>query len=529
LRGFQEELGEHIGHAFLEAPTGSGKTLAAICWALRNRRGGERIFYILPYQASLEAMEDTLTGFLLKIPQDHGVKQWGFGRENVAVLHARVLDYAFREHFERLGEYEAAASYAKAEAELNRLAHKPIKVSTPFQLLKWFFGIPRWEIGVSEMVGGLFVFDEIHAYDTHVVALILQMVQVLRRLGGRFLFMSATFPPFLKGLLQEALGEEGAAFALEPRDDWSVGFLSQARHRLRWRDTRLEDLFPEILMTIREGRRALIVANRVDQAQWIYQQLKEHSDGIYLLHSRFARRDRVEWERMVIRFLRGEQKVPVQAVVATQVVEVSLDVSFDTCFTEVAPVDDLLQRFGRVNRYGEYPDGVEVHVARRFDEDRLRFVYDLKRIKVTMECAPPDGSLLTASTAADWVWRVYRGGQTPQERKRFEQARAAFSALLEDLRPLSHLDEGRDEFQGLFQSVEVLPKTLFEEYEEHRQARRYLLANALLVPIPVGTFYMLNKAGRLTKLRDGTLLAEATYNKELGLLPKEPDIDAEIL
>jgi CRISPR-associated endonuclease/helicase Cas3 len=112
FRPFQRKLSRHEGNAFLEAPTGSGKTVAAIAWALNNRKGGERIFYLLPYQASIEAMADTLEGF--------------FGKENVAVLHARALDYAFRQYFEQTGEYESAAVQAKAETELNRLAHKPI-------------------------------------------------------------------------------------------------------------------------------------------------------------------------------------------------------------------------------------------------------------------------------------------------------------------------------------------------------------------------------------------------------------------
>lgn len=191
LRPFQKAVSDHQGNAFLEAPTGSGKTNAAIAWALRNRKGGERIFYLLPYQASIEAMAHTLEQL--------------FGRENVAVLHARALDYAFREHFEQTGEYESAARQAILEGELNRLAHKPIKVTTPFQLIKWLFGVPRFEIGISEMVGGLFVFDEIHAYDAHVIAIITEMVRFLKQLGGRFLFMSATFPRFLKEILKEAL------------------------------------------------------------------------------------------------------------------------------------------------------------------------------------------------------------------------------------------------------------------------------------------------------------------------------------
>jgi CRISPR-associated endonuclease/helicase Cas3 len=518
LRKFQEDLSNHVGHAFLEAPTGSGKTLAAILWALRNRKCGERIFYLLPYQASIEAMADTLEGY--------------FGRENVAVLHARALDYAFREYFEELGEYEAAESYAKAEAELNRLAHKPIKVATPFQLLKWLFGIPRWEIGVSEMVGGLFIFDEIHAYDAHVIALIVEMVRFLKKLGGRFLFMSATFPPFLKELLQEAVGESIKGFALklqeDSEDDWTKQFLSQARHLLRWRDTTLEALLPEIIQAVNERKRVLVVANRVAQAQEIYRTLREKVEGVHLLHSRFIRRDRVEKERTIIGSLQGKNDVDVRVLVATQVVEVSLDVSFDTIFTEVAPVDDLLQRFGRVNRYGEHREGVEVHVATQFDEERLKHVYDLERIKATLNCAPKDGTDLTVATSSDWVRNVYRDGWTAKERKRFDQAQRSFSTLLSELRPLKHLDEGREEFRGLFKSIEVLPSALFQEFDSYRQAKRYLLANQLLVPIPLGTFYMFNNAGRLKQLKDGTLLANANYDCHLGLLPEEADIDAAI-
>lgn len=517
LRPFQRNVGNHKGNAFLEAPTGSGKTNAAIAWALNNRKGGERIFYLLPYQASIEAMADTLEQL--------------FGKENVAVLHARALDYAFRQHFEQTGEYESAAEQAKAEAELNRLAHKPIKVATPFQLLKWLFGIPRFEIGVSEMVGGLFIFDEIHAYDAHVVALIAEMVQLLKQLGGRFLFMSATFPPFLKALLQEALGEEVATFGLEGNesDEWTQKFLQQVRHILRWHDKPLEEMLPAIVEAIQQGKKVLIVANRVAQAQEIYRQLRGQFQGVHLLHSRFTRRDRVSKEQTIIDALRGRRKdVLVQALVATQVVEVSLDVSFDTIFTEVAPVDDLLQRFGRVNRYGEHPKGVEVHVACQFDRERLIRVYDEERLKRTIEVTPEDGTALTVEVAAEWVRQVYSDGWTNKERKRYEQARSSFQYVLSALRPMFRFSEGEEEFYGLFQSVEVLPSRLYAEYDEHLKEKRYLLANQLLVSIPLGTFHMLNNAGLLTR-QSSTLIANVTYDDELGLLPKEVDIDASFI
>jgi CRISPR-associated endonuclease/helicase Cas3 len=517
LRPFQRRLSEHDGDAFLGAATGSGKTIAALCWALNNRQHGERIFYLLPYQASIEAMADIL--------------EQKMGKDNVAVLHARALDYAFREHFERAGEYEVAHTQAKAEAEVNRLVHKPIKVATPFQLLKWLFGVPRFEIGVSEMVGGLFIFDEIHAYDSHVVALIAEMVRVIKQLGGRCLFMSATFPPFLKSLLQDVLGAPTTEFTLnaDEEDEWTRRFLLQVRHRLRWHEATLEELLPNIIEAVEGGKRVLVVANRVAQAQEIYRELCKHLSAVHLLHSRFTRHDRVMKEQEVIGALQGKREVEVRVLVSTQVVEVSLDVSFDTIFTEVAPVDDLLQRFGRVNRYGEHPNGVEVHVAQQFDAERLRWVYDLDRVQSTLDNAPDDGEPLTVDMATEWVRQVYREGWTDKERHRFDQACKAFRSVLRLLRPLHHDHEGKEEFYGLFQSAEILPRELYREYDEHIRNKHYLLATQLLVPIPLGAFHALKKAGRITPLKDGVCLADVRYAPELGLLSEEADRNVGII
>jgi len=66
---------------------------------------------------------------------------------------------------------------------------------------------------------------------------------------------------------------------------------------------------------------------------------------VYLFHSRFTVRDKEEKMRLVNEISSG-------ILVATQVVEVSLDIDYDTLYTEVAPIDSLIQRFGRVNRRG---------------------------------------------------------------------------------------------------------------------------------------------------------------------------------
>ncbi len=518
LRPFQERVRDHHDDALLEAPTGSGKTIAALLWALHNRQAGERIFYLLPYQASVEAMADTLTSWL--------------GNERVGVLHARALDYLFRDYFEQTGEYKIAHQKAKAEVELNRLVHKPVKVATPFQLLKWLFGIPRFEIGLSELIGGLFIFDEIHAYDAHVIALITEMVRVLKQLGGRCLFMSATFPSFLKTLLQEALGKSLSVLGLDNEgisDDWTYRFLTQTRHRLRWHDASLEELLPRIFEAAQNRNHVLVVANRVAQAQEIYSALHRQINGVYLLHGRFTRCDRTEKEEHIIGALRGQRDEEIRVLVSTQVVEVSLDVSFDTIFTELAPVDDLLQRFGRVNRYGEHPDGVDVHVARRFNAELLRYVYDTEHLQQTLNTAPKDNTLLTVAMATNWVQQVYRDGWTSKEQKRFNDARTAFQSVLQTLRPLHHYQEGEEEFHGLFQSVEVLPRGLFEDYIRHIHDKQYLLATQLLVPISIGSFHALRSKGRLTLLNNGPIMLDARYDDELGLLLYEPELTAALI
>uniref|UniRef100_A0A7C5RUN1 CRISPR-associated helicase Cas3 n=1 Tax=Thermomicrobium roseum TaxID=500 RepID=A0A7C5RUN1_THERO len=508
LRAFQRALGEHVGSAVLMAPTGAGKTHAALRWIARNRRAGERVFYVLPYQASIEAMGQTLSAV--------------FGQELVGVLHARALEVAFQRYFSDEDDYSGAYEAARAESELNRLVHKPIKVTTPFQLIKWLFGIKRYELGLAELTGALVVFDEIHAYDAHVTALVLELVRVLRELGGRCLFMSATFPTFLREEIERAWGAPLALFRLDTppaRDDWASVFLTTSRHELLWADDPLEELVDHAVAAVHSGKRVLVVANRVQQAQTLYTVLREQLDtGVHLLHGRFTRRDRVEREQKILAALRGMLAFDIRALVSTQVVEVSLDVSFDTMLTEIAPVDDLLQRLGRVNRYYEHGRPVPVLISRTFDPV-VQYVYDPERLQMTAGTAPPHGTCLTAVDAEEWVGAVYRDGWTTNEGTRFEQALASFRSVIDGLRPLQTVETAYEEFYQLFQGVEVLPEAFLEEYTRHSVERRALLASQLLVPLPMGTFWKLCRANRISQLKDGTLVAAVNYDPELGLLP----------
>ncbi|HPS13523.1 MAG TPA: CRISPR-associated helicase Cas3', partial [Prolixibacteraceae bacterium] len=101
---------------------------------------------------------------------------------------------------------------------------------------------------------------------------------------------------------------------------------------------------------LKQKQKVLLVCNQVKRAQCLYSDLSEKYPNIekMLVHSRFKRGVRSQLESD----LRDKYNNSIDAclVVSTQVVEVSLDISFDLMITECAPIDALIQRFGRINR-----------------------------------------------------------------------------------------------------------------------------------------------------------------------------------
>lgn len=517
LRPFQKIVGSHKGSAVLEAPTGSGKTRAAITWALNNRKAGERIFYVLPYQASINAMAKTLS-------EENG---FGFGDDAVGVIHHNALLHEFRQHFdEEADNYEQAEQIARERTDQTRQFYRPIKVITPYQILKLLFGCKRFEMGLAEMLGGLVIFDEIHAYDPHVTALIEVTLSQLQSLGVRYLFMSATLPDFLKNRLSRCVPNL-AEFKVNGCDDWERKLLQTARHKLNLLDRRLEDMVKDIIEASNKGT-VLVVCNRIEQAKKLFDEIRKHEELTFLLHGGFTAEDRLKKEQNLFREL-GSRIPACKILVATQVVEVSLDISFDTIFTEIAPVDDLLQRFGRVNRVYELCRPADVYVAKSFDEDKLRWVYDLERLKLTIDTAP-NGEYLVPEIESEWVREVYSNGYLPKESKKYNLAKDAFDRVVRNLKPLH---EGSDEeFYDLFDTVPVLPAELFQRYQEAVEQRRYLIAAQMFMSLPRSTYHRLCQDGaiRCENVSNHKLLVvQRHYDSEIGLTDEQATLPPAII
>src|SRR5579884_4448875 len=503
--GFQKRIQAVEGCALLEAPTGAGKTEAALHWALANRRGGERIFYVLPYQASINKMAERLQAL--------------FGEENIGILHHRAALQEFARHFDG-SNYEAASRTARKRMDQTEQFYRPIKVLTPYQLLKLMFGCRFFEIGLAELLGGLVIFDEVHAYDPHVAALIEIMVERLHALKVRFLFMTATFPDFLKERLQKAL-HECSTLSVERDHERDIRLLDTARHTLHIRSSTLEALADDIVADA-ATKKVLVVCNRVDQAQALYMVLKDRVPSISLLHSRFISKDRSRKENELIAFPDDNdpvrQQIPAASVlIATQVVEVSLNVSFDTIYTEIAPVDALLQRFGRVNRLNQHGKPVPVYVAALYDVEAVQYVYSTERIELTLKHAP-NGQELYPAIENHWVRDTYADGYTQKEQEKYKLAHIAFDEIVRRLQPY-YTGDDRD-FYELFDNYNVVPIRFAHLYKQAIAEKRFFEAAGYVASISTPTFKKMKDWSEEDK-ENHIYYMDRRYDGDLGLLNQQ--------
>ena len=368
----------------LEAPTGEGKTETALQVADRLAQvAGQRGFYFaLPTQATSNQMFARIRGFL----------EHRFAGEPAlpmcllhshAVLSEEMLDLLDRgqlmAHLASVGEDPSQDGLFAAEwfTKPKRGLLSPFAVGTIDQSLMAALITRHVFVRLFGLAGKVVVIDEVHAYDTYMSTLLERMLEWLGALHSSVILLSATLPRLRRNLLLEAW-TRGAGLPPPAVDetpyprvgmaalDGSVQYaglpVSGRSHRtaaLTW--SRRPDAIGEIFRRTADGGCTAIVCNTVRSAQDTFRGLKEYCDSLpgserpalLLFHARFPFEDRQRIEKLVLElFGPGEDKRPKRALlVATQVIEQSLDLDFDLLASELAPVDLLLQRAGRLHRH----------------------------------------------------------------------------------------------------------------------------------------------------------------------------------
>ncbi|MGQ9586590.1 MAG: CRISPR-associated helicase Cas3' [Anaerolineae bacterium] len=489
--------------AFLVAPTGSGKTEAALLWA--SSQSPARLFYTLPYQASMNAMYDRL--------------RHAFG-DGVGLLHGRSTLALYQRLMEQEYTPAEATRLAREARNLAGLHYHPVKVFSPYQMLKATYQLKGYEAMLTDYAQAAFIFDEIHAYEPKRLALIVETVRYLRKhLGARFLVMSATLPHPVRARLEEVLPDAPSIHASEGL------FRDFARHRVHLLEGEIvsEESLSQIAEAFRQGQSVLVTCNTVARAQEVYATLSdripsERHPDIVLIHGRFHGLDRQHKERHIqeVTGLGSRQRRPA-LVVATQVVEVSLNIDLDVLYSEPAPLEALIQRFGRVNRKRRVA-AAPVHVFTQPDDGQGIYDPTLVRASLSTLASHAEGKVIDEAAVQEWLDAIYAGEALDRwERVYSETAEEFRTAFLGPLHPFESDPALEEHFDRLFDGLEVLPLLLEDDYHRLRRTRP-LEASQLLVPISWGRWHQLRQAGRIwTEKGKWPQIVDAPYSSEMGL------------
>ena len=373
----------------LEDVTGAGKTEAALmlAWRLLRANEGAGIYFGLPTMATANGMYQRLAGG----EQPVYVRLFEPGSPPSLVLaHGRAgLVDAFRASILPAGPDEAdygdgtlpAGPRCNAWLADNRkkalLAE--VGVGTIDQALLGVLPARHQSLRLLGLLGKVLIVDEVHACDAYMNGLLGQLLTAHAMAGGSAILLSATLPRGQKRRLIEAFarGAGYEMFELPQSEDYPLAIQLDAKgitpHALGTRPEvarRVEVSFierrdaAEVLLekTIKEGRCACWVCNTVNDAGQRYRWLSQkHPDWrIDLFHARFTLHDRLRIEQRVLRHFgkdSGAEERRGRILIATQVVEQSLDLDFDEMISDLAPVDLIIQRAGRLRRHSRDEQG----------------------------------------------------------------------------------------------------------------------------------------------------------------------------
>lgn len=336
------------------APTGSGKTEASLLWM-----NGEKSFYTLPLKVSSNAI-------YLRIKENYEYK-------DVALLHSDAMAVYLREYN---GNEDIGEKY-----ERSKMLSQPLAVCTVDQLFRFVYRALGTEIFAATLKYSKLVLDEIQAYEPRVIATIIYGLKMIQEMGGKFAIITATFPPVLKYFMEQYGLVEGKQYIFKDFTGKEYQVEKYPRHKVEIRHSEMN--LDEIRLR-GKNRKVLVICNTVSKAQKLYKKLE--GENVWLLHSKYIRRDRAFLERKIMGFSEsGESGI----WITTQIVEASLDIDFDILYTEMCTADSLLQRMGRCNRKGRYcPNEANIVVfdnRNGVSEGKRRSVYEDKLYDRSLE------------------------------------------------------------------------------------------------------------------------------------------------
>ncbi|RLG00449.1 hypothetical protein DRN58_03515 [Thermococci archaeon] len=336
LRNFQEIVSNTRGNTLILIPTGEGKTEAALLWALNNLKNQHtKIIYTMPTQVTSNALYKRFVDY--------------FGKENVGLVHS-ASSLILEENFENTDK-------KTKESIIMKVFSKPITVCTLDSFILSFLNLHKWPLSNLYFKNSLLIIDEIHSYDAQMLGALKRALEFTQKNGNFFCIMSATIPEKIK---QDIISQ----FKITEISEEEL--FKKSPVKIVKLNLKIEDVINRIMDDFKNNKKILVVCNTIKKSKKIYSLLKkkncfETTEGyvknkesynreanLILYHSQFIKRHRKLKEDEI----REKEKWKGRGLIliATQVVEISLDIDFDVLYTELAPIDSVIQRIGRVNR-----------------------------------------------------------------------------------------------------------------------------------------------------------------------------------
>ena len=380
----------------IEDETGSGKTEAALMLAHRLMAAGKAdgLYMALPTMATANAMFTRLEHIHRRLFADgespsvvlaHGARKMHDGFRAAMDIGARREDPFGQSESDETAS-SACAAWIADDRRRSFLAD--IGAGTVDQALLSILPSKHQSLRLLGLMCSVLILDEVHAYDAYMQREIEALLEFQAGLGGSAILLSATLPKVVRRRLGDAfvggLGTELPASALSldyplasvqarsSLQQFGVEGRADRARRLPVRFLRtVNEALDEVVQAANKGAAVLYVRNSVDDALEARSELLERgldAESVDLFHARFALADRLAIEeRVLTTFGKGStaEKRRGKVLVATQVVEQSLDLDFDVLVTDLAPIDLLIQRAGRLWRHerGRRPVALELLIV----------------------------------------------------------------------------------------------------------------------------------------------------------------------
>ena len=434
LKPAQQFMMEHKDESLVVvAPTGSGKTEAALLWL-----NGEKGFYTLPLKVSSNAIYNRV--------------REKYSYEDVALLHSDSMAKYLKEYKQE--EAGICEKYDRA-----KMLSQPLTVCTVDQLFKFVYRALGTEIFAATLKYSKLIIDEIQAYEPRVIATIVYGLSIIQKMGGKFAIITATFSPVLQYFMKEC----GLEYSFEDFTSDVEEKEINSRHRVKIHDSKIDKSVYNEILEQGKHKKVLVICNTVLEAQRLYKELK--GENVWLLHSRYLRRDRALLEKNIMEFSESDKT---GVWITTQIVEASLDIDFDVLYTEMSTADSLLQRMGRCNRKGRYcPSEANIHVYASENGVGKNSVYENDLYERALECLKKHleahkGKPFTEKMKTDYMNKVYNIEEI--EGTQYFREIKEYLKLFKNIHPTEY--PAKEAEVRNINSITIVPERIYQEKKE---------------------------------------------------------------